>query len=215
MLVRRNPWMKRSALLEIELRDDVVLHRGRRRGRERDDRCRTQERQALAQHAVLRTEVVPPLRDAVGFVDRDEGREPAGQQLGEARHLEPLGGDEEEVEPPLEVRATRGARRLASPARVDSLRGQALRAELGDLVLHQGDEGADDQRRSAARDPGQLVAERLAGAGRHHEEHVAAEGRRRGTPLPGRACRTRSRTSRGAGRPAPRAPRTRARERLA
>ena len=44
--------------------------------------------------------------------------------------------------------------------------------ELRHLVLHQRDERADHQRRAAAREAGQLVAERLAGAGRHDEEDV-------------------------------------------
>src|SRR5690606_30693049 len=43
-----------------------------------------------------------------------------------------------------------------------------------DLVLHQRDERADDDGRPLAQEPGQLIAERLAGAGRHHEQHILA-----------------------------------------
>ena len=49
--------------------------------------------------------------------------------------------------------------------------------KLGDLVFHERDQRADDQRGAAARDGGQLVAERLAGAGRHHQQHIAARNR--------------------------------------
>ena len=48
--------------------------------------------------------------------------------------------------------------------------------ELGGLVVHEGDQGADDQRGAAAGDGGKLVAEGLAGAGGHDEENVAAVG---------------------------------------
>ena len=65
---------------------------------------------------------------------------------------------------------------------------------FADLVLHQRDERADDQRGAAAREPRELVAERLAGARRHHQEDVRARRRPRGRPPPGRGGR------RGSGR---------------
>ena len=43
-----------------------------------------------------------------------------------------------------------------------------------DLVLHEGDQRADDQRDPGQKQGGQLVAEALAAAGRHHAEDVAA-----------------------------------------
>ena len=42
-----------------------------------------------------------------------------------------------------------------------------------DLVLHQRDQRRDDQRQVIADQRRQLVAERLAGACRHHDERVA------------------------------------------
>ena len=110
----------------------------------------------------------------MGLVDRDERRRAAGQHLGEAGDPQPLGGDEEEVEPPLEVRLDDRARGGPVAAGVDALRPQAQRLELRDLVLHERDERGDDERRAAAGEAGELVAERLAGAGGHDEEHVAA-----------------------------------------
>ena len=56
--------------------------------------------------------------------------------------------------------------------------------ELGDLIFHQGDQRADDQRGAAARDAGQLIAERLAGAGGHHQQDVVAFDARPGRRLP-------------------------------
>jgi hypothetical protein len=41
------------------------------------------------------------------------------------------------------------------------------------LVLHQGDQRRDDQREVGPHQRGELVAERLARARRHHDQHVA------------------------------------------
>src|SRR5205085_1236758 len=79
---------------------------------------------------------------------------------------------EEEVELPVEVVAADLARGEAVAPRVDPLRGEAERAELGDLVLHQRDQGRDDERRAGAGEAGELVAERFAGSRRHDEERV-------------------------------------------
>jgi len=46
--------------------------------------------------------------------------------------------------------------------------------ELGCLVVHQGDQGADDQCRAAARDGWKLIAERFPGPRRHDQKHVPA-----------------------------------------
>ncbi len=50
---------------------------------------------------------------------------------------------------------------------------EAEGGELGGLVVHEGDEGRDDQRGAAAGEGGELVAEALAGAGGHDEQDVA------------------------------------------
>jgi hypothetical protein len=48
--------------------------------------------------------------------------------------------------------------------------------ELGGLVVHEGDERADDEGGASAGDGGELVAEALAGSGGHDEEDVATVG---------------------------------------
>ena len=42
------------------------------------------------------------------------------------------------------------------------------------LVLHQGDQGRDDHRRSGKKESRDLIAEGFPGAGRHHTEHIPA-----------------------------------------
>ena len=57
---------------------------------------------------------------------------------------------------------------------MDARDAQTECGELGDLVLHERDERRDDQRGSAARDGGKLVAERLPRPGGHDQQQVAA-----------------------------------------
>jgi hypothetical protein len=86
--------------VQAELGDDVVLHEGRGGRGEGDDRRGAQGGQALAEQAVVRAEVVAPLRDAVGLVDGDERGRAPGEHLREAGHAQALGRDEQEVEAP-------------------------------------------------------------------------------------------------------------------
>ena len=117
---------------------------------------------------------------------------------GKPGHLQALGSDEEKIEPSVEIGAACRARRVATPARVDALRREPVARELRDLVFHQRDERADDERRAAARQA------REAGSRGTSPPPWASRGARRarasppGTPLPGTACTTRSRTSRAA-----------------
>ena len=75
-----------------------------------------------------------------------------------------------------------GARPRRSRSSVDELkrrRGDAEAPHLLDLVAHQRDQRRDDERQPAVEHRGQLVAERLAAAGRHDGEDVLAGEHRR------------------------------------
>ena len=128
----------------------------------------------LAEGAVVGAEVVAPGADAVGLVDGDEGGLAAGEHLGEAGDADPLGRDEEEVERAGEVVAAGLCGRRRGRVGVDAGDAQTGGGELGGLVVHERDERDDDQRGAAAGDGGKLVAERLAGAGGHDKQRVAA-----------------------------------------
>ncbi len=165
-----------GGLVELELGDDVALDRRGGGGGEGDDRGGAQGGQVVAECPVVGAEVVAPGGDAVGLVDGDEGRLALGEHLGEAGDAHALGGDEEELEGAVEVVAAGLAGLLAVEPGVDAGDLEAGGGELVGLIVHQGDERADDQRGAAARDGGQLVAEALAGAGGHDEQDVAAVG---------------------------------------
>ncbi len=131
MFSRRKPWMNRRAAGHAELVADVALHERRRRGGQGDDRGGAQHRQPLAEHAVVRAEIVAPLRDAVRLVDRDEHRLAPREELGETGYAEALRCDEQEVQSAGEVVVARLPRLGTRASRVDPLGAQAERAQLG------------------------------------------------------------------------------------
>ena len=88
---------------QSKLLDDVVLHQRRGRGGQPDDGRRTEHRNPFAQAAVLGTEIVSPLRNAMRFIDRDQRRRALGKHLGKARNGQPLGRDVEVVELTMEI----------------------------------------------------------------------------------------------------------------
>jgi hypothetical protein len=130
----------------------------------------------VAEPEVVRAEVVAPLRHAVRLVDHEEADPRRGDPLEEPGRREALRRD---VEQP-QVAARRGREHVAVGGRV--LLGvdhrhpvaEAARLQRVDLVLHQRHERRDDDRQVVAQEGGELVAERLARAGRHDHEHVAA-----------------------------------------
>ena len=99
-----------------------------------------------------------------------------GQHLGEAGDAHALGGDEEELEGAVEVVAAGLAGFVAGEAGVDAGYAEAEGGELGGLVVHEGDERADDEGGASAGDGGELVAEGFACSRGHDEEDVAAVG---------------------------------------
>ncbi len=134
-------------------------------------------RPALVQHGqfqVVGPEVVPPLGHAVRLVDGEQ-RDPAPVEQPHRRlGAQPLRRQVEQVQ----LAGQEGGLDLAPFARVlggvqepgpDAERPQGVH-----LVLHQRDERRDDHAGALAHQRGDLVAQRLAAAGRHQHERVAA-----------------------------------------
>src|SRR5689334_16368918 len=71
-------------ILQRELRRDVAADARRRRGGERVQADARQQRAQPSELPVLRTEIVAPLADAMGFVDGDEADVQPGQQPHES-----------------------------------------------------------------------------------------------------------------------------------
>ena len=172
----------------------------RRRGRgRRDDRLRAEPARRVGEAEVVGPEVVAPLRDAVRLVDDEEADRHLAQRLEEPGRGEALRRDVEQPQLAGARAVEHRAVGLGVLLGVDE-RDRAADAPLErlDLVLHQRDERRDDDRQVRAQQRGQLVAERLPGAGRHDDEHVAAGERAAPPPPPGRGGSRRSRRSRAA-----------------
>ena len=109
------------------------------------------------------------------LVDDEQPDPDPGDRVGEARQAEPLGCHVQQPDltgdGALDGLCVEGAGALG----VDELDAAGSdRRERLDLVLHQRDERRDHERQVVAHQRRQLIAERLARAGGHHHQRVAA-----------------------------------------
>ena len=148
---------------------------GRRRG-QGDPRHVRPPLVQRGQFEVIGPEVVPPLGHAVRLVDREQ-RDPAAieqphrrfgpQPLRRQVEQVQLAGQERRLDPPPLARLL---------GRVEEPGPHALRGQRVHLVLHQRDERGDDHAGAVPDERRDLVAQRLAAAGRHEHERVPAAG---------------------------------------
>ena len=127
---------------------------------------------------VVGAEVVPPVRDAMGLVDHEQADRRGEQRqhlLAEAGVVEPLGADQQQVDRPG-GQPVADVVPLVAVGAVDRVRPQPEALGGGDLVAHQRQQRADDQRGSGARLPQQRgrdeVHRGLAPAGPLHAQHA-------------------------------------------
>ena len=160
-------------VVEAEARDDVVAHKGVGGGGEGDDGRIAEAGAGGAEVAVAGAEVVAPLGDAVRLVDGEEGDVHAAQGGDEAAVGKALGGDVEEAEVAIGGAAEDFALILAGDGRVDGGGGDPVAGEGIDLVLHQGEEGGNDEGEAIEQEGGKLVADALAAARGEDGERVA------------------------------------------
>ena len=113
----------------------------------------------------------------MGLVNGDEGGLAFGEHLGEAGDAHALWCNEEELESAVEIVAAGLAGLVAGEAGMDAGDAEASGRELGGLVVHKGNQRADDESCPPTGDSGELIAETLAGSGRHDEENVATVSR--------------------------------------
>jgi hypothetical protein len=124
----------------------------------------------------------------VRLVDHEQADLHLAHAFEEARSGEALRSDVEQAQLAGGSASERAGVGGAVLLRVDQRDAVAepARGERLDLVLHQSHQGRDDDRQVVAQQPGELVAERLPGAGRHHDEHVPVRQRGlAGLALPG------------------------------
>ena len=171
---------KTRAVPRLEPLDDVGA---RQRVGGRGQRDARHVGKALVQHRqaqVVLAEIVSPLADAMRLVDREQREQPALVQRIElrqhARRRDPLGRGVKEDEPAAHHLALDPRRGFAVERRVEEGGVHARFLERADLVVHQRDQRADDDRDAeagaVADDRRHLVAQALAAAGRH--QHSAS-----------------------------------------
>ena len=168
--------LEHLGILDAEGLEDVALHLGRGRSREGDDGSQLDFLHDGADFPVLRTEIVAPLGDTVGFVHSVERYLDFPQKgdilffrKGFRRHIQQFGDTPQQIFLDfLEL--------LAAQGRIQEVGYPGVpRLEAPDgihLVLHEGDEGRNHDSRSFHDKGGQLVAERLAAAGGHEHKGV-------------------------------------------
>ena len=108
------------------------------------------------------------------LVDGEEGEADAPDQARGAGRGEPLGRHVEELQPAGVEGGEDLLGLLAARLRGQRPGGDPGGAQRADLVAHQRDQRRDDEGDAGPGEGGKLVAERLAAAGRHDGEDVAA-----------------------------------------
>ena len=154
---------------------DVHLHLGRSRRRQGDQGRRADFVDDRTDAAVLRTEIVPPLRNTVRLVDGVE----RNLDLAQKRHVvlfgERLRSEVEQLGPPLQhivahlrdSALVQGRVQEVSDSRIVRIGAHGIH-----LIFHQGDQRRYDDRHAVHQQGGQLVTQGLAAAGRHQHERI-------------------------------------------
>ena len=163
------------AELRLHVGDDAVVGR---RGRTEHRNAGREQIEDAGEAAVVGTEVVTPVADAVHLVDDEQtgaGRDHRQHAVAELRVREPLGRDEQRVDGVRLELVDHLVPRLRVVA-VD--RGRAHAAALGrfDLVAHEAEQRRDEQRRARAAGAeqrgGDEVDRALPPARALHDEHT-------------------------------------------
>lgn len=114
-----------------------------------------------------------PLADAVRLVDGQEPYVGASDRIAKRLQLEPLGGDEEDVEPTLDRRHERRAAGVGGLVGAHVCRPKPRPLRTADLVFHEGDERRDHEREPTEREGWYLITDALPAARGEDAERVA------------------------------------------
>ena len=163
-----------ARVAQAQARNDLAPRRFIRGGGKRDA---WNAGEALVQHRqlhVLGTEVVAPLRHAMRLVDGEQRELGACQKIEGARQHQTLGGDIEQIEFAAQQLLFDGACRVGRERGIEEGGAHPGLLERRHLVLHERDQRRDDDTGAAAGDGRNLEAQRLAAAGGHEHQRVAA-----------------------------------------
>ena len=150
---------------------EVVGRRG-----ERDTRHVRETLGDDGQADIFGAEVVAPLRHAMRLVDREQGDFRAAEQCQAARCQQSFRRDIKQVEIARQQPLLDRGRFLIGQRGIQDRCLDAGFQQAGDLVAHQRDQRRDHDAAALAQQRRQLIAERLAAAGRHQHQAIAAIG---------------------------------------
>src|SRR4030067_1868418 len=159
---------------EVDLLNDVLLDLLRSRCREGGHGNAGKQGGDAGKSEIVGPKVVTPLRNTVRLVDGKERKGQRLQRLDELRHGEPFRRYIEELDL-LGLPPAKDVRYLLLLKRAGDERGRnAVFLCRVHLVLHQRDEGADDDGCSLHHDGWQLVAQGLPAARGHDRKNIPA-----------------------------------------
>ncbi len=165
-----------DGILQLELRRDVAPDAVRGRRGEGVQAHAGKERAKPPELAVLRTEIVSPLADAVRLVYRDEAdiaAAPGARENVTCLPCQPFGRHvEEAVASFTQPRQDRGLL-VGGQRAVVERGGHAVADERVDLVLHQRNERRHDEAEPRSHERGRLEAQRLAAARGQDDDRIA------------------------------------------
>jgi hypothetical protein len=127
---------------------------------------------------IVGAEIMPPLRDAMGLVHRDQRGADAAQKGDGAGRGQPLGRHVEQAQAAGIERGENPVCFLFGIARGECPGLDPGGAQGAHLIAHQGNQRRDDDGDALAHQGGQLVAQGLAAAGGHDGQRVAPLGHR-------------------------------------
>ena len=117
---------------------------------------------------------MPPLRNTVRLINGNQCRFPPRQHLGKPRNPQPLGSNEQELQPAIQIVDANLPRSRPVPPRMNALHRKPALLQLCVLIFHERNQRTDHQRSSAPRHPGQLITKGFSRARRHHQQSIPA-----------------------------------------
>ncbi len=163
-------------VLQMQAFDDFFAGTFVGRGGQRNARHVGKQFRQLAQLQIFAPEIVAPLRDAVRLINREQGNFQALQERQHARLHQPLRGEVEHFDFTAFDPSGQVALLLGAEGGVQGSSGHAEFLKGCHLVVHQSDQRRYHHRQPVAQQRRHLEAQRLAAAGRHQHQGIAATG---------------------------------------
>ena len=160
-------------LLQSQALLHVRLHQRRGRGgKGGDHRTAGKGIDEIFDFSIGGTEIVAPLGHAVGLVNDDHGKRHLGQALGEIGRLQLFRRHVEELDlPPVQIPEALDRLFIGNGAVHKGCRNPLLRQRLH-LVLHEGNQGRNDNGAMGKKEGGNLEADGFSGSRRHDSHHI-------------------------------------------